>query len=149
MSKSGGFISEGGRNGLPLILIIEDDDDTRVMMKYLLNLWSYEVIEAVDGEKGLEMAEEFQPDFILMDYSLPKSDGLTTTKQIRELAQLAKTPIIFISAFTELSVRASALAAGADEFLTKPVDFGELEEALKKHLKNSYRQERTLIGGVL
>jgi DNA-binding response OmpR family regulator len=118
-------------------------------MKYLLNLWSYQVIEAVDGDEGLEMAEDFQPDFILMDYSLPKSDGLTTTKQIRELPQLAKTPIIFISAFTELSVRASALSAGADEFLTKPIDFGELEEALGKHLKNSYRQEKTLIGGVL
>jgi DNA-binding response OmpR family regulator len=149
MSKSG-FISEGGRNGLPLILIVEDDNDTRVMMKYLLNLWSYQVIEAVDGEEGLEMAEEFQPDFILMDYSLPKSDGLTTTKQIRELPQLAKTPIIFISAFTELSVRTSALAAGADDFLTKPLDFGELEKALKKHSKNSYsQQEKTLVGGAL
>lgn len=149
MSKSG-FISEGGRNGLPLILIVEDDNDTRVMMKYLLNLWSYQVIEAVDGEEGLEMAEEFQPDFILMDYSLPKNDGLITTKQIRELPQLAKTPIIFISAFTELSIRTSALAAGADDFLTKPLDFGELEKALKKHSKNNYsQQEKTLVGGAL
>jgi DNA-binding response OmpR family regulator len=149
MSKSGGFISGSGRNSLPLILIVEDDDDTRVMMKYLLNLWSYQVIEAVDGEEGIQKAEDLQPEIILMDYSLPKVDGLAATKRIRKMAKHDKTSIIFISAFSEPTVRVSALSAGANDFLLKPIDFGQLEKSLNTHFEKSYRQEKTLIGGVL
>ena len=148
MSRSS-FISQNGINALPLILIIEDDDDTRVMMRYLLNLWGYQVLEAVDGEEGLQMAEDLQPEIILMDYSLPKIDGLTATKRIREMAKHDKTSIIFISAFSEATVRVSALASGANDFLLKPIDFGELEESLNTHFENNYRQETTLFGGAL
>jgi two-component system sensor histidine kinase BarA len=84
-----------------------------------------------------------------MDFSLPKIDGLTATRQIRELAMHGETPIIFISAHTEAAVRDSALAAGADDFLTKPVDFGELEEALDTHSKNKNILKQQVIGGVL
>lgn len=133
----------------PLILIVEDDEDTRVMMKYLLNLWSYEVIEAVDGEEGIQIAEDFSPDVILMDYSLPKMNGLTATERIRELPMHGKTPIIFISAFAEPTARASAFAAGANDFLVKPIDFGQLENSLDIHFKNGYRQPEILIGGIL
>jgi len=137
------------KSTLPLILIVEDDDDTRIMMKYLLTLWGYEIIEAIDGEEGLQMAESFQPDVILMDFSLPKVDGLIATRQIRELAMHGETPIIFISAHTEAAVRESALFAGADDFLTKPLDFGELEEALDTHSKNRNVVRQQVIGGVL
>lgn len=134
---------------MPLILIIEDDDDTRVMMKYLLTLWGYAVIEAVDGEEGFQMAESCQPDVILMDFSLPKTDGLITTRQIRELAMHGETPIIFISAHTEAVVRESALAAGANDFLTKPLDFGQLEEALNAHSENRNILKQQVVEGVL
>jgi len=149
LMPKGDSFSKKMKRTLPLILIVEDDDDTRIMMKYLLTLWGYEIIEAIDGEEGFRMAEEYQPDIILMDYSLPKNDGLTTTKQIRELAMHGETPIIFISAHTEASVRESALAAGADDFLTKPVDFGQLENALDKHSKNKNILKQQVIGGVL
>ncbi len=136
-------------NFFPLVLIIEDDEDTRTMMTYLLKLWDYRVVEAASGEEGLQMAENLHPDVILMDYNLPKIDGLAATRRIRELPMLEQTPIIFISAFSEPSVCASALAAGADEFLVKPVDFGQLEKTLDRHLKNGCGHRETLIKGVL
>ena len=134
-------------NFFPLVLIVEDDGETRTMMTYLLKLWSYRVIEAVDGEEGLRMAENLHPDIILMDYDLPKINGLITTGRIRELPLHKETPIVFISAFSEPSVRASALAAGADDFLVKPIDFGQLEKSLDRHLKKDYRQGESLIKG--
>lgn len=145
----GDLLSKGMTSFLPLILIVEDDDDTRIMMKYLLTLWGYEIIEAIDGEEGFQMAENYQPEVILMDYSLPKSDGLAVTRQIRELAHHGKTPIIFISAHTEAAVRESALAAGANDFLTKPVDFGQLEKALNTHSKNRDILKQQIVEGVL
>jgi len=120
----------------PLILVVEDDADTRLMLKYLLEIWNYRVIEAVTGEEALDKATSRNPDLILMDYMLPDIDGLTTTERMRELPILAKTPIIFVSAYSEEKVRASVLAAGANDYLIKPINFGELEIALEKHLKN-------------
>lgn len=136
-------------NFLPLVLIVEDDEDTRTMMTYLLKLWHYRVVEAVDGEEGLQMAENLHPDIILMDYNLPKIDGLITTRRIRELPMFKETPVIFISAFSESAVRASALAAGADDFLIKPLDFGQLEKSLDRHLKNGCGHRKMFIGGLL
>ncbi len=126
----------------PLVLIVEDDADTRLMLKYLLEIWNYRVIEANSGEEAIEMAVSQKPDVILMDYKLPKIDGLTTTERMRELLIHEDTKIIFISAHSEEKVRASVLAAGADDYLVKPVNFGELEIALEKHLKNKSSHQR-------
>lgn len=119
----------------PLILIVEDDEDTRLMLKYLLEIWNYQVIEAMSGEEALQMALDKKPDVILMDYKLPMIDGLTTTKLIRERGELEDTVIIFVSAYSEPSVRSSALVAGGDDFLVKPINFGDLEKSLQTHLK--------------
>jgi len=128
----------------PLVLIVEDDADTRLMLKYLLEIWSYRVIEAETGEAAVEKAASQRPDAILMDYKLPDIDGLTTTERIRELSIHADTAIIFISAYPEEKVRASVLAAGADDYLVKPIDFGELEVSLEKHLTNKMSRHRLL-----
>jgi CheY-like chemotaxis protein len=123
-------LSPKAKNFLPLILIVEDDEDTRQMLKYLLEIWNYRIIEAVTGEEALEKAENFQPDVILMDYRLPTIDGLTTTRRLREISKLEKTIIIFVSANTDNKTRAAALAAGANDYLIKPIDFGKLEQSL-------------------
>ena len=82
----------------------------------------------------MQLAESCQPDVVLMDYKLPNIDGPDTTRRMRELPVLAETVIISISADSEPSVRASAIAAGSNEFLFKPIDFGNLEISLESHL---------------
>ena len=133
----------------PLVLIVEDDEDTRMMLKYLLEIWNYKVIEASTGEDAVQTAKTRQPDVILMDYKLPKIDGLTTTRRIREQKNLEAAIIIFVSAHTEPSVRESALAAGGDDFLIKPIDFGALEISLEKHLKSKNKCSASTAGKFL
>jgi len=129
--------SPGSNNFLPLVLIVEDDDDTRLMLRYLLGIWKYRVIEAVTGEEAVRLAESTQPDVVLLDYKLPKIDGLTTARRMREQKVFNETIIIFITAHAETSLRASALEAGSNDFFVKPINFGELEISLKKHLQSN------------
>ncbi len=117
------------------ILVVEDDEDTRLMLKYLLEIWNYKVIEAVNGETALILAETHQPDVILMDYRLPQIDGVITTERLREMSGLEKSVIIFVSSHSEEAIKSAAAIAGADAYLVKPIDFGKLEIALEKHLR--------------
>ena len=133
----------------PLVLIVEDDEDTRLMLKYLLEIWNYKVIEATNGEEAVQTAKTRQPDVILMDYKLPKIDGLATTKQIREQKSLEQTIIIFVSAETASDVRSSALAVGGDDFLLKPINFGDLEMSLEKHLKSKNKWRASFASKVI
>lgn len=132
--------SRRANNFPPLVLVVEDDDDTSLMLKYLLEIWKYRVILAVSDDQAMQLAENCQPDVILMDYKLPNIDGLATTRRMRELPSLAETVIISISACSEPSLRASALAAGSNEFLYKPVDFGKLEISLETHLQTKNKR---------
>jgi DNA-binding response OmpR family regulator len=133
----------------PLVLIVEDDDDTRIMLRYLLEIWNYKVIEAGSGEEAIQVAKIEQPDVILMDYKLPLIDGLATTKQIREQKSLAETVIIFVSAESASSIRDCALAAGGDDFLLKPIDFGALEISLEKHLNSKNKGRASFASRVI
>ena len=116
------------------ILVVEDFADNRFMMRRLLEMSGYQVLEAVDGRQAVELAESKRPDLILMDLSLPQLDGLDATRRIRELDGLAKIPIIAVSAHDTNDFHADALAAGCNEYVTKPIDFDELEAILKKLL---------------
>jgi CheY-like chemotaxis protein len=137
--------SSGALDSQPLVLIVEDDPDTRLMLKYLLEMWNHRVIEAMSGEEAVEMAAKTNPDVILMDLKLPKIDGLTATERICALPTPVKPVIIFVSAVNDGQIRDSALSVGADEYLIKPINFGELERMLEKHLKiNKVNQTQTL-----
>lgn len=119
----------------PSILIIEDDEDTRLMMRYLLQIWKYEVVEATGSqEEILQAAANHRPNMILISSRSRKNDNFATIKRLREKFS-EKTGIIFISGFSEPSVQDSALAAGADGYLLKPIDFGRLETMLDNYLK--------------
>ena len=119
------------------ILIIEDDEDTRQMMRYLLQIWKYQVIEATGSEEEiLQAATSHRPNMILISSQSGKDGNFTTIKRLREQFS-EKTGIIFISGFSEPSVQDSALAAGADGYLLKPIDFGRLETMLESYLKKS------------
>lgn len=116
------------------ILVVEDFEDNRFMMRRLLELGGYRVIEAINGQEAVQMAAQARPDLILMDLSLPQIDGLAATRSIRQLDGLARIPIIAISAHDTSDFRTEALAAGCNEYLTKPVDFDRLESLLKELL---------------
>ncbi len=124
-----------GQNGnAKTILVVEDFEDNRFMMRRLLEMSGYHVIEAINGQEAVTMAERERPHLILMDLSLPQIDGLAATRQIRQLAGLATVPIIAISAHDTSDFRKDALAAGCNEYLTKPVDFDRLESLLTQWL---------------
>jgi CheY-like chemotaxis protein len=116
------------------VLVVEDFEDNRFMMRRLLEMGGYRVIEAINGQEAVTIAEREQPHLILMDLSLPQIDGLAATRQIRQLDGMAQTPIVAISAHDTSDFRADALAAGCNEYLTKPVDFDRLESLLRQLL---------------
>ncbi len=109
------------------ILLVEDFEDARFVLKQLLELRGYHVVEAIDGQQAVEVALHERPSLILMDLSLPVLDGLSATRQIREHAELRDVPIVAISTFHTKQHRADVLAAGCDKYLSKPIDIDKLE----------------------
>lgn len=115
-----------------LFLVVEDFEDSRFMMRRLLEMAGYDVLEASDGEQAVRMAVEARPVLILMDLSLPKLDGLAATRQIRKKRGLKKIPIVAVSAHDSPESRTEALNAGCNEYVTKPIDFDHLHELLRR-----------------
>ena len=104
------------------------------MMRRLLEMAGYSVVEASDGEQAVELAVQKRPALILMDLSLPKLDGLAATRQIRQHRGVRKIPIVAVSAHDSPESRSEALEAGCDEYVTKPIDFDQLDRLLKRFL---------------
>jgi len=116
------------------VMVVEDFEDNRFMMRRLLEMSGYRVVEAVNGQEALDAARRERPDLILMDLSLPLLDGLAATRLIRQQAELRQVPIVAVSAHDTSDFHAEALAAGCNEYVTKPIDFDELESVLKRLL---------------
>ena len=122
-----------------LFLVVEDFEDSRFMLRQLLELAGYRVVEATDGEEAIKLAVSEHPELILMDLSLPKLDGLTATRRIRQQDGLGQVPIVAVSAHDSIGTRSEALAAGCDEYVTKPIDFDQLSTLLHRLLpRNSH-----------
>lgn len=115
------------------ILIVEDYADIRAMMKFLVQRFGYEVLEAADGQEAVDSAKQYHPDLILMDLSLPNMDGLTATQTIRKFDGYGKVPIIAVTAYGNSYYR-RALEAGCDDLINKPLDFDKLEPILNQYL---------------
>ena len=118
-------------------LVVEDFEDSRFMMRRLLEMAGYNVLEASDGEQAVKMAVEARPVLILMDLSLPKLDGLAATRQIRQKKGLKAVPIVAVSGHDSPESRTEALAAGCDEYVTKPIDFDHLTKLLQRFVPTS------------
>ena len=114
-----------------MVLIVEDDEDTRYLMRLALEARGYRVCEAEDGEQAIAIACREQPNAILMDISLPVLNGLTATARIRQRYELRKIPIVAVTAHNEADLRASAEASGFTAYVTKPIDFDWLDELIK------------------
>jgi two-component system cell cycle response regulator DivK len=117
-----------------VLLVVEDFEDSRFMLRRLLEIAGYRVVEASDGEQAVELAGQKRPALILMDLSLPKLDGLAATRKIRQHQTMGKVPILAVSAHDAPESRIEALEAGCDEYVTKPIDFDNLNALLKRFL---------------
>jgi two-component system cell cycle response regulator DivK len=112
------------------VLLVEDTEDNRFMMRRLLEMAGYQVVEATNGEEAVKVARAESPRVILMDLSLPVIDGLAATRLIRKLPDCQRTPIIAVSAHDSSDFQLEAIEAGCNSYITKPIDFNELEELI-------------------
>jgi CheY-like chemotaxis protein len=111
---------------MPRILLVEDNEMNRDMLSRRLVRNGYEVVVAVDGQQGVDMALSERPDLILMDMSLPVIDGWEATRRIKAATESAHIPIIALTAHAMAGDREKALAAGCDDFDIKPIDLDRL-----------------------
>jgi CheY-like chemotaxis protein len=118
----------------PTILLVEDFDDTRLVMKLWLMKKGYHVVEAENGEEAVQLAEQQHPDLIIMDIRMPGLNGLDATRRIREYQSLQRTPIVAVSAYGAADYRAKAINAGCNEYVSTPFEPDALGELIKKLL---------------
>ena len=118
----------------PTVLLVEDTEDNRFMMRRLLEMSGYRVVEAMNGEEAVRLASAESPQLILMDLSLPVIDGLAATRLIRKVPALEATPIIAVSAHDTSDFQAEAVEAGCNSYVTKPIDFNQLEVLIQQLL---------------
>lgn len=126
----------------PLVLIIEHHEDTRQMLELFVASLDYRAACAPDGAQGLTLACAMQPALVLTDAMLPVLDGLTLAREIRRSPSVGDVPIVFFSGRAESWFRASALAAGADEYLVKPLGLNRLETVLAALIKQKPQNRR-------
>jgi len=119
---------------LPKILLVEDFDDTRLMMKLWLEKRGYCVIEAETGEEAITLAQTEAPDLIIMDVIMPGMNGLDATHEIRQYQALQQTPIVAVSAYGADEYRGLALEAGCNEYVSTPFEPKELAELISTML---------------
>lgn len=119
------------------VLVVEDHEDTRFMLRTILELRGVSVVEAVNGEMAIALAANVHLDLILMDGILPGLDGFEATRRIRQLASAREIPIVFLSGHAQPAAEAKAFAAGCTDYLVKPFALGELDGLLERHLSQS------------
>ncbi|MGI9069229.1 MAG: response regulator [Pyrinomonadaceae bacterium] len=122
-------------DGQRTILIVDDFDDTRLLLRTWLQKKGYHVVEAENGKQAVAMAESRQPDLIIMDVEMPELDGLSATRQIRTLANSKEVPIVVVSAYGADLFRADALAAGCNEYVSTPFEPDVLERVIRSLIK--------------
>ena len=119
------------------ILVIEDQEDNRRILRDLLTTVGYELIEAVTGEEGVSMAEEHRPDLILMDILLPGINGYDATRLIKAQPALREIPIIAVTSYALSGDDARALEAGCQAYVTKPYSPRQLLAKIREFLPDS------------
>lgn len=122
--------------GMGTVLVVEDYDDIRGMLKVLLGSEHFRVLEAANGPEALAVVRTERPDVVLMDIGLPGFDGFETIRRMRKIEGFQNTPIVVLSGYSGQSTEEAACRAGSDYFMPKPVDFDELESLLKEILSN-------------
>ena len=116
------------------IMVVEDYDDTRALLKKGLEGLGYSVLEASNGQEAVDIAERERPDLILMDLDLPILDGIAATQRIRQQAELEAVPIVAVTAYPMSYTHVKAFAKGCNEYMPKPIDMTELANLVNRYL---------------
>ena len=119
------------------ILVIEDTEDNRQIIRDLLTSFDYQMIEAVDGTEGVRMAQAHHPDLILMDIQLPVMDGYEATRRIRAIPELARVPIIAVTSYALSGDEAKTREAGCDGYVAKPFSPRQLLAKVREFLPDA------------
>jgi CheY-like chemotaxis protein len=129
---------------VPKVLLVEDNEESRDALSRHLRRKGYEMLIAVDGRQGTDAARALGPDLILMDMSLPLLDGWEATRQLKAASETCGIPVIALTAHAMAGDRERALAAGCDDYDTKPIEFGRLLAKIESLLqaKKASREER-------
>jgi CheY-like chemotaxis protein len=118
----------------PRVLVVEDNPDNMLLFQDVLQALNYTVIQARDGETGVQTAKAEKPNLILMDLSLPRMDGWTAAGHIKADPELQHIPIIALTAHAMVGDRERALAAGCDDYLAKPINLREFREKVSRYM---------------
>jgi len=116
------------------ILVVEDNEQNRILMRQILTPHGYDMFEATDGLMGLKMARAHRPDLIIMDIQMPVMNGFMVIRELRNDPELRKTKAIAVTSFAMKGDREKALQAGFDEYITKPVDTRIFPELVRQVL---------------
>ena len=122
-------------NSARTIMVVEDYDDTRLLLKKGLEGLGYSVLEASNGQEAVDIAAREHLDLILMDLDLPILDGILATQLIRQQSEQQRIPIVAVTAYPMSYTRVKAFAEGCDEYMAKPIDMSELARLVNRYLK--------------
>jgi CheY-like chemotaxis protein len=125
------------------ILVIEDNKLNMKLVKELISIGKYRMLEANDAESGIQQIREQQPDLVLMDIQLPGMDGLSATKIIKEDPALKDIPIIGLTSYAMQGDKEKALAAGCTGYITKPIDTRKFLETVSEYLKDDEHKKES------
>jgi DNA-binding response OmpR family regulator len=113
------------------ILLVDDEPNLRELLRQMLELGNFVVVEAVDGFDALQKLEEFVPDVMVLDVMMPNMDGVTLCKKLRTMPEFFQLPIIMLSGKTQHKAVQEGLAAGANQYLCKPITVSELIQSVR------------------
>ena len=116
-------------------MVVEDYDDTRILLKRGLEELGYSVLEASNGQEAVDIAGREHPDLILMDLDLPILDGIAATQCIRQQAEMENVPIVAVTAYPLSYTHVKAFAKGCNEYMAKPIDLAELGRLVDRYLR--------------
>jgi len=124
-------------NTNPIVMVVDDDEDCRVLLSELLRREGYQVIAASDGVEAQRMALGHTPQLILMDIGMPDIDGLSALWRMRERPELAEVPVLIVTAYDSYDLRAEAASIGCQGYVTKPIDLDELRMLIDLYIRTS------------
>ena len=116
------------------VLVIEDNEQNLYLVRFMLEKHGFTVHEARDGRRGISLASELRPDLILLDIQLPMLDGYAVAAELRKDPALRDTPIIAVTSYAMVGDREKVLAAGATDYIEKPINPSTFVDQIRQHL---------------
>ncbi len=113
-----------------IVLVVDDEDMTRKLLRLMLERDGFTILEAEDGQQALEVIAESKPDIVILDVMMPNMDGFTTCQELRSQPETAELPIILLSARSQTEAVRAGLESGADRYMTKPISKPELVQTI-------------------